>query len=362
MSDEPRFCEECGSPLSAGVRFCEECGTPVPAGRGATAPIPLPADHPIAVVPFAHTRSGLFSIRNCTLVVYPDRCLLAYVPTSRELEMKRARSGIERALEDEQVEASELWTTGGETGTTRPSFDANGVSERPWEAYWAMNPGDVLAEDPRNRVVVRDAIVYVRGERDGDTGTEQILVRTPDEVLTLYFELGTFFPARNALFSLVEPAMGTTETALGVIPYGSEPQVDGFGFQYVWDLVVTDRRVVYCLIEENEGDEAGAWLDAREREARAAGREWRQGEEAGRGDAPWQRRAATGVSCLLEPDVSFFIPLGAIREVRVEPGGRRRGDRVTFVHTGGELSLSFPDGTAEHAQSVLGRALPGRVR
>lgn len=368
MTAEPRFCEECGSPLSPGVRFCEECGSPVraPGGKSQPAdgrePVPAPADRPIDVIPFAHTHGGLFSVRGCTLVVYPDRCVLAYVPSSREPEMERARSAIERALEEGRVEAHDIWVTAGGPGMTGPLFDSIGVPERPWEAYSAMPPGEILAEDPRNRAVFRDAIVYVRGERDGDTGTEQVMVRTPDEVLTLYCELGTFFSARNALVSLVEAAPGTPEAVFGVIPFGNEPQVDGFGFQYVWNLVVTDRRIIYCMIEDEEADEAGAWLDAREQETRAAGRDWREGEEAGRSDAPWQRRAATPVSRLLETDVNFFLPLGAITEVQVEPGGRRRGDTVRFALAGGELSLIFPDGTAAYASSVLERALPERVR
>jgi hypothetical protein len=324
--------------------------------------VPEPAERPIAVVPFAHIHSGLFSVRDCTLVVYPDRCVLAHVPASRKPGMDRARSGFERVLEEKRVDASELWKTGSGVGAMRPPFDSIGIPQPPWEVYRAMPSAEVLAEDPRNRAVFRDAIVYVRGERDGDTGTEQVQVRTADEVLSLDFELGAFFSARNALFSLVEPAPGIPEAAIGVIPFGSEPQVDGFGFQYVWNLVVTDRRVVYCMIEDEEADEAGAWLDAREREARAEGRVWRQGEEAGRRDAPWQRRAATPVSRLLERDVNFFIPLTTIGEVVIEQGGRRRSDRVGIALTGGELSLSFPDGTASHASSVLGRALPGRVR
>jgi len=116
------------------------------------------------------------------------------------------------------------------------------------------------------------------------------------------------------------------------------------------------------MIEDAEADEAGAWLDTREREARAVGRDWRQGTEAGRPDAPWQRRAVTPVCQLLENDVNFFLPLHRIGDVVIEPGGRRRGDQVRFSLPGSELALTFPDGTAEHARSVLGRALPGRVR
>lgn len=374
MAVEPRFCEQCGTPLSPGVRFCEECGSPVPAGDVAlpvdplpTFSPPVPADWPIAVIPFAYAHGGFLSVLDCTLVVYSDRCILAYVPKVWKAASDQARSVIERALEEGELEARQFWQIAAcadAAGASRPSemLASIGVTETPWEAYWTLDHGKVLVEDPRNRAVPRDAIVYVRGECDGDTGIDQVLIQTLDEKLGINFELGTFFVARDALFSLVAPASGTPETVLGVLPAGSEPQVEGFGFQYVWHLVVTDRRIVYCMIEDEEADEMGRWLDACEKEAKDAGRDWSQGQEAGRQDAPWQRRASISIPRLLERDVNFFVPLQTIGQVVVEAGGRRRGDKIRFSLPGSELSLAFPDGTADYARSVLGQALPGRVR
>lgn len=375
MASELRFCENCGSPLAPGVRFCEECGNPVLAAAGVALPadsVPAPTttaptDRPIAVVPFASTHGGFLSVLNCTLVVYPDKFVLANVPKARKSASDQTRSVIERTLEQGELEARQFWEIAAGADVVgvsrrRETVASIGVTEPPWEAYWTLAPGEVLAEDSRNQTVPRDRIVSVRGECDGDAGIDQVLVRTPDEKLAINFELGTFFIARDALFSLVASASGTPETVLGVLPAGSEPQVEGFGFQYVWHLVVTDRRIVYCMIKDEEADEMGAWLDAREQEAKGAGRDWRQGEEAGRQDAPWQRHAGIPVSRLLERDVNFFVPLPTIGEVVITAGGRRRGDQVRFSLPGSELSLTFPDGTAEYARSVLDQALPGRVR
>lgn len=344
-------------------------GTAPPSNQEPAHTPPSPADRPIAVIPFAYIHGGFLSVLDCTLVVYPDRCVLAHVPTVWKPASDRARSAIERALEEGKQEGRLFWkiaagASADAAGASRRSemLASIGVTEPPWEAYWTLDPGKVLAEDRRNRAVPRDTIVYVRGECDGDTGIDLVMVRTPDDRITINFELGTFFAARDALFSLVAPASGTPETVLGILPAGSEPQVEGFGFQYVWHLVVTDRRIVYRMIEEEEADEMGSWLDACEKEAKGAGRDWRQGEEAGRQDAPWQRRASIPVSRLLERDVNFFIPLQTIGEVVIDVGGRRRGDQVRFSLPGSELSLAFPDGTAEYARSVLGQALPGRVR
>ncbi len=151
---------------------------------------PSGGDHqgPIAVVPFTHTHRELFSILDCTLVVYPDRSVLAYVPTASKPEMERGRRGIERAPETQRVEAQELWKVAGGPGMTRQSFDSIGVPERPWEAYGTY---------------FRDAIVCVRKEAGGAAGMEQDMVRTMDEPHTLRIELGTSFSPRNALFSLV---------------------------------------------------------------------------------------------------------------------------------------------------------------
>lgn len=369
MTPEHRFCEACGAPLTPGVRFCEECGsrvavapTAVPPRTPPAVPPPVvPADRPIAVIPFAYTQAGIFSVAHCTLVIYPDQVVVAYVPRARAAEMDRAKRDIEAALVEDEADPRASWELAAGAGLAVPSRRETGTS-LPWEAYVAMPPGAALAEDPRNRAVRRDAIVYVRGESDGDTGTDQVLIRSQDGLQTVYFELGTFFVARKALLSLLMPGTGDREPVLGLLPWGSETQVDGFGFQYGWNLVVTDRRIVFNMIEDAFADESDVWLRAREEEAKAAGREWRDLDEAGRPGSPWQRLAGRPIPELLSSDVNFFIPLHAIGAVEVVPRARRHADEVRFILPGEVLTFALPEGSAARARSVLERAVPGRVR
>lgn len=387
VDTDHRFCEECGAALEPGARFCGDCGSSTDAPDSAPPPGPVlpvgppPAEHPVAVVPFAHTKAGLFSIAECTLVVYPGRVVVAYVPKSRAGEMDRARTDIESVILQRQVQGQTFWdlVAGAGAGLVKlswsaPDFSADdaarersivgtvGIPVRPWEVYWSMPADEVLAEDSRNRAIPREEIAYVRGESDPDSSTEQILIRSPDGLLTLYFELGTFSEARKALLSFLAPASGGPESVLGVIPWGSEPQVNGFGFQYVWNLIVTDRRLVLCMCEDEFVDETEEWLRAKENEAKTAERDWRDLDEIGRPDSPWQRLAGTPIHGLLANDVNFFIPLRAVGAVEVVPGARRHGDEVRFTLPGEVVTLSFPQGTAELARGVLERALPGRVR
>jgi YARHG domain len=52
MTDQPRFCEGCGQPLSPDMRFCEGCGRPVAAEPPASPP-PAPPEPPVAALPQA---------------------------------------------------------------------------------------------------------------------------------------------------------------------------------------------------------------------------------------------------------------------------------------------------------------------
>ena len=117
-------------------------------------------------------------------------------------------------------------------------------------------------------------ISYIRGESDPSTDTDQVLIYSSDGVTRIFFEFGIYSLARSVLFSFLLPVPGTTENITGVIPSASEPQVEGFGFQYTWIIVVTDRRVLFCMLEDDVADEIGAWIEAREKEAKKSGRKW----------------------------------------------------------------------------------------
>ena len=115
------------------------------------------------------------------------------------------------------------------------------------------------------------------------------------------------------------------------------------------------------MVEDDIADEMTAWIEAREKEANKAGRKWKEGELAGLPDAPWQQLMKKPVSALLENDVNFFIPLSAIRSVKLTPGGKRQGDKLSLVLPGESYDIVFPEGTADHIMTVLGTVLKGRI-
>jgi hypothetical protein len=389
MAPEQKFCEDCGKPLRAGVKFCEDCGSPVPLPEppGQTTPAPssgtgpgIRDQMPIAILPFVSQRRGVFSMDRCTLVVFPDRMIIAYVPKSRAKEMDQASDEVQAALRKKHLEGKQFWEPASGAGAAlfriarsapgshaagalkeQQVLQAAGMSTRPWEVYLSMPPDAVLAEDPRNCAISRDSIGFIRGESDPSTDTDQMLISSSAGLTTLFFDFGTFNQARKALLSFLLPESGTPESMSGVIPFWREPGVKGFGFQYAWNLVVTDRRVIFCMIEDDFADEMAAWEETQRKQAKSAGRKWRDGDGAGRPDAPWQRFMEKPASELLENEVNFFLPLPCIRQVKIVPGGPGKADAIGLILPGGPLDLVFPEGTADHGRSVLEKVLPGRV-
>jgi hypothetical protein len=379
-----RFCEECGKPLTPGIKFCEECGAPVPPDPGslqvAAQPPVTDPELPLAVIPFAYQQSGIFSTDRCSLVVYPDQVVIAYVSRASEKDYDQAMAEVEATRMEKHLAGKNLWQVAAGAGFAlfRLAWSpvdfctADTVQEqkmlrnitiatRPWERYLSMTPGTVLAEDGRNKAISRESISYIRGESDPETSTDQVLIGSFAGVMRIFFDYGIYFLARSVLLSFLSPGPGTAENIIGVLPSASEPQVKGFGFQYTWLVVVTNQRVLFCMVEDDIADEMTAWIEAREKEAKKAGQKIREGELAGLPDAPWQQLMKKPVSALLENDVNFFIPLSAIRSVKLTPGGTRQGDKLSFVLPGESYDIVFPEGSADHIKAVLGRVLPGRM-
>jgi hypothetical protein len=385
MAPEQRFCEECGKPLTPGVKFCEECGTPVlspgPAVQGVMEPVPpVPAGVPLAVIPFAYQQRGVFSTDRCNIVVYPDQVVIAYVSRALEKEYDQAMNEVEATIAEKHLSGKNFWQLAAGAGSAlfRVAWNPVGyhaedtlrdqkllrnvtLRTRPWERYSSMAPGAVLAEDSRNKVLSRESISRIRGESDPETSTEQVLIYSSAGVTRIFFDYGIYFLARTVLFSFLFPGQEVTEKIIGVIPSGAESQVEGFGFQYTWILVVTDKRVLFCMVEDEMADEIGAWTEARQKEAKSAGRKFRDGELAGSPDAPWQQLIKDPIPTLLENDVNFFIPVPSILSARLVPGGPRKGDELSFDLRGGPCSIVFPDGTADYIRAVLGPVLKGRL-
>jgi len=376
MQAPQRFCEECGAPLTADAKFCEDCGRPVntegfpgDSGGAGTAPLPL------AVIPFAYRQRGVFAVDRCNIVVYPDQVVLAFVPPDREKENDAAMTAVQAALAEKRIEGKTFWQLAAGAGFALFNLSWSPVSyhtadavrekkllgnisvkDRPWERYLAMSPDAVLFEDKRNVALPHNTIAYIRGESDPSTSTDQIHIRSSSGLTRLFFDLGTYLLARSVLFSFHLPGP-EGERSIGVIPSAGEPEVKGFGFQYTWTLVVTDRRILFYMDTDDFVDEMQDWLEIKRTEAKKAGRKLREGELAGHPDAPWQKLAQEPVKSLLsESDVNFFVPLDAIRSVRILPG-----DTIRFDLPGEPYEIVFAEGSTDHIRKVLGQVLGGRL-
>lgn len=99
MSQNAKFCSQCGSPLSPGDAFCSQCGAPVAPAQPPSAPAPQQASSPappepiLDVIPMQQ-RSGFMgvSVKSFNMIVTPQRLLLMPI-TKPEIEeaVKTAR-------------------------------------------------------------------------------------------------------------------------------------------------------------------------------------------------------------------------------------------------------------------------------
>ncbi len=385
MTAMQRFCEECGKPLAPGLKFCEECGCAVAAVEAPVQSGPPPSITPmedniaLAVIPFAYQSRGAFSTERMTLVVYPDQVILASIPKSREEEFDRAMNEVQATLLEKHLAGKSFWqlATGAGSALFKIAwspvdfYTADAVKEekmlrtmkiqtRPWEGYLSMPRDAVLAENERNRAIPRESIAFIRGECDPSTNTDQVLIYHTGGREVLFFDFGIFSLARKTLFSFLLPDPVDHEKIIGVIPYANEPEVEGFGFQYTWIVVVTDNRLIFCMVEDEFADEVTEWINARIKETKKNGRKLREGDLAGVPDAPWQRFMKRSVSSLLENEVNFFIPLSVIQSVELVPGGPGQADELCIYLPGQPYDILFTEGTAGHIRTVLGTIFAGR--
>ncbi len=386
MTPDQIFCEDCGKPLTPGRMFCEDCGSPVRQEALPKEPTPVVSASPgilplpLAVMPFGHQDKGVFSTENLTLVIYPDRIILAFVPKAREPEFDEALIDVQTELMKKHIEGKSFWQLAAGTGIALfklgwspvDFYTADAVKEqkilhnisipnRPWEQYLCMPKDAVLAEDSRNREILREHIAFIRGESDPSTSTDQILIYALGGLSRIVFQYGIFFPARKALFSFLLPDPVTQEKVLGIIPFADEPEVEGFGFQYTWIVVVTEKRLIFSMTEDEFADEVDKWIKEKEKEARNTGREIQEGELIRRSDAPWQRFMTRSISSLLENEVNFFIPLSTVQSVDLIPNNPGQAVELCFHLPGGPYDLQFPAGSAGYIGSILEPVLPGKL-
>ena len=91
----PKFCNQCGAPLTQGARFCGQCGQPVgavataPESSPVSSPPPAPAEPVLGFVPTVQRRSGFMGLKAEAFTVMVTPARLVFVPISSN-EMKQA--------------------------------------------------------------------------------------------------------------------------------------------------------------------------------------------------------------------------------------------------------------------------------
>ena len=360
LTAPPRFCTACGAPLSPGARFCEQCGQQVEE----VVPPPSPAHAPQipVVIPFGTMQTGIFSFKDLVLVI-PADSLVAVVPVGTVAgELNRVQEELSATLEETGISARDFWEVSAHVSPGLPHAYLTprqvpvtllneirsirtrlGLDRAPWLRYARMTPAELLAESPDSRITARGEILYVRGEDQvaDRNGEDLLVIRTRDQEDRYRLSMGSYYPARATLISRLEqwqlPAL-PGEQIQSIVPACFEPGPKDFDFQYVFNLLFTDRRLILAVTPGTEDEVERRGTAYREKvgqmatqqgvspEALSAASEW--------WDAPWQECRRYSIHEILDSDgVNFFIPHSIIREVSYKPGRRPA------------LTLSLPEHT-----------------
>lgn len=360
LTAPPRFCTACGAPLSPGARFCEQCGQQVEE----VVPVPFPVHIPQipAVIPFGTMKTGIFSFKDLVLVITADS-LVAVVPVGTVAgELNRVQEEISATLEETGIAARDFWEVSAHISPGLPRAYLTprkvpvtllnevrsirtrlGLDRAPWLRYARMTPAELLAESPDSRITARGEILYVRGEDQvaDRNGEDLLVIRTRDQEDRYRLSMGSYYPARATLISRLEqwqlPAL-PGEQIQSIVPACFEPGPKDFDFQYVFNLLFTDRRLILATTsgtDEEVERQGTAYMEkvgqmatqqGMSPEAFGAASEWR--------DAPWQEFRQHSVHEILDSDgVNFFIPHSILKGVSYKPGRRPA------------LTLSLPEHT-----------------
>lgn len=382
MTAFPRFCTACRAPLSPGARFCEQCGQPVEGPIPAPSrPVDFMAEVPV-VIPFGTMQGGIFSQRDIVLVITGD-ALLAVVPRGEVTgAIDTCKEKISESLNESGISGRDFWEVSASLSPNLPRAylatrqvpanlrdEVSSVRSRleleqaPWLRYATMTSAEILAENPESRTISFEEILYVRGEDlvEDQNGEDLLVVRTPDREEHYHLSLGCYYLAMVTLTSRIEKRqqiVPSRERIISIIPACFEPGPKDFDFQYVFNLIFTDRRLILAVTPGSEDEVERRWDSFMESigkkakqsgvslEAYSAGEVW--------DDAPWQEFRTRAIPDILDADgVNFFIPYARLRGV-AHRGGRKP-----------KISLSFPSHTLEleanplFAQSPLKKAQQG---
>lgn len=379
----PRFCTACGTPLSQGSRFCEQCGQQVeellqPPSR----PTDVAPEMPV-VIPFGTMQGGIFSQKDVVLVITGD-ALIAVVPRGEVTgAIDQCKEKISESLDESGISGRDFWEVSASLSPGLPRAylasrqvpanlrdEVSSVRSRleleqaPWLRYATMTSAEILAESPESRMISLEEILYVRGEDlvEDRNGEDLLVVRTPDRDEHYHLSLGCYYPARVTLTSKIEKRQQmdpSSERIISIVPSCFEPGPKDFDFQYVFNLIFTDRRLILAVTPGGEDEVEQAWDRYMERlgkiakekgvspEAYAAGAEF--------DDAPWQEFRTRAIPEILDADgVNFFIPYAHLKGVAYR-GGRKPKISLSFSSHTQELEADpmFAPGPLKKAQQAL---------
>ena len=382
MTAPSRFCTACGAPLSPGAKFCEQCGQPVDAVTAAAPVPPSIPDLPV-VIPFGAMHTGVFSRKDIVLVITGDS-LIAVVPKPEVSgAIEKIRGQLSDTLDQSGISARDFWEVSASlfpglpraylalrqippdlAGQVAALRSRLGLDTAPWIRYGSMTPEQIIAENPASLHLPLEEILYVRGEDlvEDSGGDDLLVIRTAKREERWRFALGGFYPARAVLFSRIgerQPIDPSGERILSIVPSCFEPGPKDFDFQYIFNLVFTDRRLILAVTPGGEDEVERKWDKYMERLGKMAKEHGVSFEAYAAGadldDAPWQEFRKLTIPEILDADgVNYFIPYDHLKGVAYR-GGRKPKISLSFSSHTQELEADpmFAPGPLKKAQQAL---------
>ncbi len=388
MTVPPRFCIECGAPLSLQARFCEECGaaadgTPPPAPQ-----VPAPDLTAPVVIPFASAPGGIFSRTPLVLFITPDTLVTVSLPRDIAGEINAIRESLEELLEKEEISARDFQEVSATLvpGLPRAYFGPrqipaglkerassirarSGLDQAPWTRFSNITPDQIISGYPGSRCIPLSDILYVRGEdlAEGTNGEDLLVVRTRDREEHYRLALGGFYTARVALTSRIMKCRNVTspgEKVINTVPLCFEPGPEDFEFQYTFNLIFTTGRLLLAVSPGSEDEVERRWntfMKLLKDESRTMGvseEEYAAGTDFP--DAPWQVFRTMPTEEVLDTDgVNYCIPYSSLQEVVCSPG---RKPAISLVFPQSRITLQADSMFAVRSLRDIQRALHGTLK
>jgi hypothetical protein len=330
----------------------------------------------------------MFSQKNLVLVITPDSLLVVTLRKDPAAAMDSVRDDLREALEQQGISARDFWETSASlsSGLPRAYFTPRqvpadlrdrvgsirsrlGFEKASWLRYATMTAAEIKTESPDSHNIAPDTILYVRGEDlvEGSGGEDLLVIRIQDREERYRLSVGCYYPARAALLSMIERTWQINspgERIVSIVPACLEPGPKDFEFQYVFNLIFTDRRLILAVTPGGEDEVEQRWdayMEGIGKKAKQQGISI-EGYVTGSGleDAPWQDFRTRSVPEILDADgVNFFIPYAHIREVMYQAGRKPKISLSLPSHTlNFEADAMFAPGPLRIAQVALKGIVP----